>query len=200
VLKHGASPFAPIENALNGMYSSEIIAFDTTTGDYTSKTHVFQENKHTKLSNKKITNKEQVFEQIAKSGVAVRRFNKQRFLYDCSEEPSGYDKVGLEDDWVGDRMVSMQSNNQIVLNMTVPGNSAARVGDVIEFRKPLNEAILQNEGGQVKEKDIFYSGNFLITDITHDIIMKEGTTPDSVTASYTMRVRAIKDSKGDEYA
>ena len=200
VLKHGAAPFSPINNALNGMYSSEIISFDTTTGDYTSKTHVFSENKYTKIANKKIVNSEPTFDQVAKSGVAVRRFVKQRFLFDCGEDPSGYDKVGLQDDWVGDRLVSMQSINQVVLNMTLPGNSNMRVGDLMEFRKPINEAILQDEGTQVREKDIFYSGNFLITDITHDLIMKSGSTPDALTATYTMRVRAIKDSKGEEYA
>lgn len=200
ILKHGATPFSPIDNALNGMYSSEIITFDTTTGDYTSKTHVFSDNKYTKLSDKKITNNEEVFDKISKSGVAVRRFVKQRFLFDCGEDPSGYDKVGLQDDWVGDRMVSMQTINQIVLNINVPGNSNMRVGDIIEVRKPINEAIIENEGQEPKEKDIFYSGKFLVTDITHDILLKPASTPDAITAVYTMRVRAIKDSKGEEYA
>ena len=48
-LRHSANEFAPIENALNGMYSSEVISFDTTTGDYYSKTHVYKADKYTKL-------------------------------------------------------------------------------------------------------------------------------------------------------
>jgi hypothetical protein len=200
VLKHSADHFSPIENALNGMYSSEIISFDTTTGDYLSKTHVYSDKKYTKISNKKIVNSEGTFQQIAQSGVAVRRFNKQRFLFDCSEEPAGYDEVGHQDDWVGDRMAVMQTVNQVVLNFVAPGNSNMKVGDIIIFRRPNNEIISQTEGSNFKEKDVFYSGKYMITDITHDLVFKDGVTKDSATASYTIRVRAIKDSKGDEYA
>jgi hypothetical protein len=200
VLKHGTKEYSPIQNALNGLYSSEIISFDSTTGDYFSKTHVYNEGKYTKISNKKITNNEPEFKNIANSGVAVRRFNKQRFLFDCSEKPAGYDEVGLQDDWVGDRMAAMQNTNQVILHFTAPGNSEMKVGDIIVFRRIPNEAIAEAEGSSFKEKDIFYSGKYLVTDITHDLVFKDGITKNSATAVYTMRVRAIKDSKGDEYA
>lgn len=199
VLKHSVDEFAPIENAMSGMYSSEIISFDTTTGDYYSKTHVYKQDAYTKLSKKPIVDvkSEPLFDEIAKSGVAVRRFNKQRFLYDCSESPSGYDEVGMQDDWVGHRMAAMQNSKQIILNLVVPGNSEMKVGDVMEFQRPINEGIVNSNQINMKEEDIFYSGKYLITEITHDIVMRLGGTPDAATASYTMRVKAIKDSLGD---
>jgi hypothetical protein len=202
VLRHSCEEFAPIENALSGMYSSEIISFDSTTGDYFSKTHVFSDGNYTKISNKPIVDmkNEPLFNDIAKSGVAARRYNKQRFLYDCSEPPEGQDGVGLEDDWAGHRLASMESSNQIKLNLVVPGNSEMKVGDLIEFRRPLNESIVNADGVNMKTSDIFYSGKFLVTEITHDIVMRQGTTPDARTAVYTMRVKAIKDSIGDENA
>jgi len=202
VLKHGSESFAPIDNALGGMYSSEIISFDSTTGDYYSKTHVLQQDQYTKISNKPIvdTTKDSLFDDIAKSGVAVRRYNKQRFLYDCSENASGQDEVGLQDDWVGNRLTSMQLSNQMTLNMVVPGNSEMKVGDLLEFRRPLHESILDTSKVQMKQTDIFYSGKFLVVEITHDIVMRQGVTPTAATAVYTMRVKAIKDSIGDEYA
>jgi hypothetical protein len=184
------------------MYSSEIISFDSTTGDYYSKTHVLQQDQYTKISNKPIvdTTKDPLFDDIAKSGVAVRRYNKQRFLYDCSENASGQDEVGLQDDWVGNRLTSMQLSNQMTLNMVVPGNSEMKVGDLLEFRRPLHESILDTSKVQMKQTDIFYSGKFLVVEITHDIVMRQGVTPTAATAVYTMRVKAIKDSIGDEYA
>ena len=147
VLKHGSESFAPIDNALGGLYSSEIISFDSTTGDYYSKTHVLQPDQYTKISNKPIvdTTKDPLFDDIANSGVAVRRYNKQRFL-------------------------------------------------------PLHESILDTSKVQMKQTDIFYSGKFLVVEITHDIVMRQGVTPTAATAVYTMRVKAIKDSIGDEYA
>lgn len=200
VLRHSVNEFAPIENALNGMYSSEIISFDSTTGDYYSKTHVYKPENYTKLSSKPIVDvkSEPVFGELAKSGVAVRRFNKQRFLFDCSEPPAGYDEVGLQDDWVGNRMAAMQSTNQIILNLLLPGNSEMKVGDIMEFTRPINSGLASQ--ANYTEKDIFYSGKFLITEITHDLVMRPGTTADAVTASYTMRVKAVKDSIGDEDA
>lgn len=202
VLKHGTSSFAPINNALGGMYSSEIISFDSTTGNYYSKTHVLQPDTYTKISNKSIvdTKEDPLFDDVSKSGVAIRRYNKQRFLYDCSENPSGQDEVGMQDDWAGNRLGSMQHSNQLNLNMVVPGNSEMKVGDLIEFRRPLQESVLDKSQVNAKQTDIFYSGKFLVTEITHDIVMRQGTTPTAATAVYTMRVKAIKDSIGDEYA
>jgi hypothetical protein len=202
VLKHSVNEFAPIDNALNGMYSSEIISFDTTSGDYFSKTHVFNPDSYTKLSKKPIVDvqSEPLFGEIAKSGVAVKRFNKQRFLFDCSEPPSGYDEVGLEDDWVGNRMAAMQNTNQIILNLLLPGNSEMKVGDIMEFSRPVHDGMASSGKVEYKEKDYFYNGKYLITEITHDLVIKPGTTPDAATTSYTMRVKAVKDSMGDENA
>jgi hypothetical protein len=202
ILKNSANSFSPLENAMNGYYSSEIISFDSTTGDYYSKTHVYDKNKYTTISNSTIVDldKEQEFKTMAKSGVTVRRFNKHRFLHDCSEPEQGQDGVGLQDDWVGHRLASMQQLDQVILYLNVPGNSEMRVGDLIEVRKPVNEAIINDSGAQMKEKDIFNTGKFLIAAISHDIAVKSGGPPDAATATYTMRIKAIKDSKGDEYA
>ena len=202
VLKHSVDDFSPFENALGGMYSCEVVSFDTTTGNYYSKTHVFNQDKYTKISKKPVidVDNDPLFKDVSKSGVAVRRFNKQSFLCDCSEPPSGYDEVGLQDDWVGDRLAAMQSSNQIILNIVVPGNSEMKVGDIMEFRRPINDSIAKIDKVDLKHGDIFYSGKFLITDITHDIVMQVGATPDAITASYTMRVKAMKDSIGDENA
>jgi hypothetical protein len=202
VIRHSGNGFSPFENALEGMYSSEIISFDTTTGEYFSKTHVYSKNKYTTISDKPIVDveKEPEFKKIANSGVAVRRFNKQRFLHDCSEEPSGQDGVGLQDDWAGNRMGSMQQMDQIVIYLNVPGNSEMKVGDLIEVRKLLNESYIDQSGVQMQEKDVFLTGKFLITAISHDIILKSGGPAGVPSSTYTMRIKAIKDSKGGEYA
>jgi hypothetical protein len=75
-----------------------------------------------------------------------------------------------------------------------------RVGDLIEVRKPVNESIINDSEAQMKEKDVFNTGKFLIAAISHDIAVKSGGPPDVATSTYTMRIKAIKDSKGDEYA
>jgi uncharacterized protein YchJ len=201
ILRHNAEELSPIKNALNGMYSSEIVSFDSTTGDYVSKTHVLSQGKYTTISNNLIVNpdKEPEFGKIAKSGVAVRSYNKQRFLHDCSEPEDGYDKVGLQDDWVGNRLASMQSMDQVALYLNVPGNSEMKVGDIIEVRKPIDESLLSNSNVQQKEKDILNTGKFMITTISHDIVIK-GDDEGKNNSTYTMRIKAIKDSKGDEYA
>lgn len=202
VIRHSGEGFSPFENALEGLYSSEIVSFDSTTGDYFSKTHVYDKNKYSTISNKAIIDveKESEFKKIANSGVAVRRFNKQRFLHDCSEEPAGQDGVGLQDDWAGNRMGSMQQMDQIVMYLNVPGNSEMKVGDLIEVRKMLNEAYIEQSGVQMQEKDVFLTGKFLITAISHDISLKSGGTAGTPSSTYTMRIKAVKDSKGDEYA
>jgi len=202
IIRHSGTAFSPFENALEGMYSSEIISFDTTTGDYFSKTHVYNKNKYTTISNKPIVEveSEPEFKKIANSGVAVRRFNKQRFLHDCSEEPSGQDGVGLQDDWAGNRMGSMQQMDQIVIYLNVPGNSEMKVGDLIEVRKLLNESYIEQSGVQMQEKDVFHTGKFLITAISHDISIKSGGSAGIPSSTYTMRIKAVKDSKGGEYA
>jgi hypothetical protein len=201
ILRHNAEEFSPIQNALNGMYSSEIVSFDSTTGDYYSKTHVLQGNKYTTISGQPIVDlgKEPEFKKIAVSGVAVRSFNKQRFLHDCSEPPEGQDKVGLQDDWVGNRMGAMQSMDQIALYLNVPGNSEMKVGDIIEVRKPINESLLNSGGSSQKEKDIINTGKFLVTTISHDVVVKGGENG-KTNSTYTMRIKAVKDSKGGEYA
>jgi hypothetical protein len=202
ILRHSCDSFSPIQNALQGMYSSEIISFDTTTGDYYSKTHVYNKDKYTTLSDKPILdlNDNEEFKKIAKSGVAVRRFTKQRFLHDPSEEESGQDGVGLQDDWVGNRMASMQNMDQSIVYLNVPGNSEMKVGDLIEVRKLVNESLIEESGENLKEKDVLGTGVFLITTISHDIGLKSGGPSDALSATYIMRIKAVKDSKGDEYA
>lgn len=201
ILAETTDDFSPVENALQGLYSSEIISFDTTTGDYFSKTHVFNKEKYTTISDSSLVKVDDSpqFKKVANSGVAVRKFNKQRFLHDCDEPPEGQDKVGLEDDWVGNRMASMQQNDQVITYLNVPGNSEMKVGDIIEIRKTLNESIIDQESQNLKEKDIMTTGKYLITTISHDIIMRN-TEANVISASYTMRIKAIKDSRGGEYA
>lgn len=202
ILGHKAEEISPIKNATNGMYSSEIISFDSTTGDYYSKTHNYKPNKYTTISDEPIVDpdKEQEFAKVSKSGVSVRSFNKQRFLHDCSEPPEGQDKVGLQDDWVGDKWTAMQSMDQIALYLNVPGNSEMKVGDIIEVRKPINEALLNQSSTQQKEKDVLNTGKFLVTNISHDVIFKAPGNGAEKNSSYTMRIKAVKDSKGGEYA
>jgi len=202
VLKHSGNTFSPFDNALNGQYSSEIISFDSTTGDYFSKTHVYDKNKYTTLSGKPIIelDKEPEFKKVANSGVTVRSFNKQRFLHDCAEPEEGQDGVGLESDWVGKRLASMQQLDQVILYLNVPGNSEMKVGDLMEVRKPMSESIINESGSSMKEKDVYNTGKFLVAAISHDIAIKSGGPSDIPTSTYTMRIKAIKDSKGDEYA
>lgn len=201
IIKETTEQYSPVDNALQGLYSSEIISFDTTTGEYFSKTHVNKPNKYTTVSGTPLFNVEESnqFKKIANSGTAVRKFNKQRFLHDCSEPPEGQDGVGLENDWVGNRMSSMQQNDQVVIYLNVPGNSEMKVGDIIEVRKPLNENYINQDQQQKKEKDIMSTGKYLITIISHDIVYKQ-SEENKISATYTMRIKAIKDSKGGEYA
>ena len=74
------------------------------------------------------------------------------------------------------------------------------VGDLIEVRKLLNESYIDQSGVQMQEKDVFLTGKFLITAISHDIILKSGGPAGVPSSTYTMRIKAIKDSKGGEYA
>ena len=43
------------------------------------------------------------------------------------------------------------------------------------------------------------TGKYLITIISHDIVYKQ-SEENKISATYTMRIKAIKDSKGGEYA
>jgi hypothetical protein len=194
ILRQSSDGLGPMKNAIEGMYSSEVISVDTTTGNYYSKTHVWKNGKYTTISDESLVQLEDVFKNVAQSGVAVRRYGKQRFLFDCEEE-----KFGLEDDWVGDRLAAMQQVDQVVLYLNVPGNSEMKVGDIIEVRNGLDEDQIQDNGGDLPLKDILKTGKFMVTTISHDLVFKGHPAGDLVT-TYIMRIKAVKDSKGGEYA
>lgn len=199
VIKYDVESVSPMRNALEGMYSSEIITFDTTFGLYYSKTHVYDIGKYTTLWKNPLVEVKDSFKQVANSGVAVRRFNKQRFLFDSSEEESGQDKVGYEDDWVGDRLATMQHIDQNILYLNVPGNSDVKAGDIIEVRNLIDEGAIKESKVNLKMKDVIKTGRFLITTVSHDLLIRGGPKG-GVNTEYIMRIRAIKDSRGGEYA
>jgi len=201
IIRCSSEGISPMQNALNGLYSSEIISFDTTTGNYYSKTHVYKKDKYTTISNEDLVDiSGGEFKQVANSGVAVRKYNKQRFLFDCSEEESGQDKVGLQDDWVGNRLAAMQQLDQVILYLNVVGNSEIKVGDIIEVRNMIDESQINEAKVKLPLKDVIETGKFLITTISHDLIIQSGGEPNTPSTTYTMRIRAVKDSKGGEYA
>jgi hypothetical protein len=94
----------------------------------------------------------------------------------------------------------MQNMDQSIVYLNVPGNSEMKVGDLIEVRKLVNESLIEESGENLKEKDVLGTGVFLITTISHDIGLKSGGPSDALSATYIMRIKAVKDSKGDEYA
>jgi len=199
ILGYSTEGISPVRNVLEGMYSSEVISLDTTNGNYYSKTHVWKNGKYTTIADESLVKLNDIFKDIAQSGVAVRRYGKQRFLFDCEEEESGYDKVGLEDDWVGNRLAAMQMIDQVIMYATVPGNSEMRAGDIIEIRDLIGETEIQDSGSNHPLKDVIKTGKFLVTTISHDLTLREAEG-DAAFTTYTMRLRLVKDTKGGEHA
>ena len=74
-----------------------------------------------------------------------------------------------------------------------------KVGDIIEVRNLIDEDAIKNADAQLPLKDVLKTGLFLVTTIAHDLTVRTDEKK-GITTEYIMRIRAVKDSKGGEYA
>lgn len=104
-----------------------------------------------------------------------RYYPKSQFLFNLEEDKSGQDKVGKDDaaedkyDWLANRVHQDWSKRSMRCEMTVPGTSEIKAGDIVSIAKDTAEAGGEgNEEADRKiEDDKFAYGDYLITAIKH---------------------------------
>jgi hypothetical protein len=186
--------FSMMENASNGMWSSQHMTFDTSKKTYRERTYCYNNEfkKQSHLSKSKVVSDsdQKQIENIVKNSFITRYTNRCSFLFDCEEEKDNKSRTSGSDDWLLKRMSCIEQMNQIKLIFSAPGNSTLRAGDVIYFGRPIQQYLSKDN----PKKDIMYNGKFLITDIKH--VLKHNINDAGF--NYTITVKVMKDSTGDE--
>ncbi len=98
--------------------------------------------------------------------------------------PSGQqseDYPNQVENWIQERISRLQQIHNIEVDVTVPGDSRRKIGDVVKFMLPSPEQMKSNQ----LQMDIFYQGRYLITSLRHIInkheyVCKMTLTKDSV--------------------
>jgi len=163
------------ENQEQGMYASELIThnqitkkWERFTWDYTQD---FDKHKHLYPGNKLYSNARMDLHNKA------NRFR----MYSTGTDPFPVQV----DQWLMDRTSQLQQLQNIRLNVSLPGNSNLKVGDIIKFEMPSPEAPKDNQ--QIVDR--FYRGKFLVSGIRHKLDQNQYMTvlelvKDSVFESY----------------
>ena len=191
VLGYESSELSPIKNAIGGMYTSQIMTYDITNKSYNMRTFSLDNiySSQTHLSDKKITDgNDKEFKKTLDNSYVTRYAQKTEYCYDCEKNKGFQDKIGGHDDITLPRLCTMEQLNQLSLLIKINGNSIIRAGDIFYFGRPIQQ-------GLSDKPDIVYNGKYLATEICHTIQLNVlGQTQ----SEYKTKVRAIKDSIGDE--
>jgi hypothetical protein len=193
-LSHSVSLHSPLNNALKGMFTSDLFTFDMTTKTYGETTFSYDVHfpKQTHLSSDKIIDapKTKDFSKLVQSSFITRYVHKGQYCMSCKEKEEGQDKTGGSDDWLLKRLSCIQQLNQFNIMFTVPGNSEFRAGDVFYFGRPMQQGLSNKKD----KKDFLYNGKFLATEVKHSIKYNTGVA----IVEYTTTIKGTKDSIGDE--
>ena len=151
-----------IDNISGGMYASKVNTHDlvkrktyTKTYNYIKK---FGETTHSNKNAQPLTNNELYVNSPESYEIYMPK------QYQSHGEGFDHDTTLPEHTAMNRTSVAQQLNNQ-VLDISIPGDSERRVGDVVSFAKPSDESV----SGDGPPLDRFISGNYLVTAVTHKI-------------------------------
>lgn len=179
------------ENMLGGLFSSSMIFVDrfNTTASNAIKYDLREEwEKQTHLSSNNIIENNSSFWDNVGPGALTRLYHTSRHSYCCKEKEGGQRN---EIFCAPRRLSQLAQLFQLGIEFKVSGNSnldEISAGKIIYFGRPLNY-----ESQNPAQEDIFYSGKFLITNITHMIHRNR-----SGIFEYSCNIKSYKDSIGEE--
>lgn len=174
-IQHTSKPVCPLSNAKNGMYSSTCITFDLTRKKYAKKTLNYKEDfyKHNHLYERPLVNPDldprtNIFHQVYNSPeTVVKYYPKSSYLFSSNENILSSDNPGNNvDKWLLKRISSLESLDQIGIDVEIRGNVGIRLGDVVYFSRPQLDNSLDSK---TAFGDPYFSGKFLITKIKHTL-------------------------------
>ena len=193
-LSHQAYNVSMLENASNGMWSTQHLTFDSNTKSYRERTYCYNDEfyKQSHLSQRKIVTEQDQKEvkDLVNNSFMTRYTNRSSFLFDCEKGEDDKNRTSGNDDWLLKRISCIEQLNQLKIIFSAPGNSTLRAGDVIYFGRPIQQFLSKDNS----KKDFIYNGKFLITDIKH--VLKHNMNDAGF--NYTVTIKAMKDSIGDE--
>jgi len=179
------------QNAQNGMHSSVVMTLDTISKIWSACSFFLPSiwPKQTHLSNQPTVEPSSEFYEYVNGSYDQRFYAKNRHSHCCKEQKNCNNKIGGEDDWLLPRISNMEQLNQYAVLFKVTGFSDLNklsAGKTIYISRPYQDT----EDGN----DILYSGKYLVTTITHNIIRNYS----SQKLEYTCDINCIKDSIGEE--
>lgn len=191
--------FDVLKNINNGMFSSQLFAFDilrqkVTKQEFNYNT-LFGSTKH--IEGQGTTNrpapfhneyKDRTGKSITENYFSVLKMYPTTREHDTDSSITQYQpgiKPNLVENWLLSRISQLSQLNYFKLKLVVPGNTYLSVGNIIEFDVPL--ATLRSPGEPTSNP--YHSGRFLITAIRHKIDIK----------SYEMIIEATRDCVSYNY-
>lgn len=191
VSEHSFIGSSVTENMRGGLFGSSMVFVDTfnTTGSDIVRYDLREEwEKQTHLSNNNIIENNSSFWDNVGFAALTRVYRTSRHSYCCKEKQGGQRNERF---CAPRRLSQLAQLFQLGIEFKVSGNSnldEISAGKIIYFGRPLNY-----EPQNPAQEDIFYSGKFLITSITH-IIQKNRAG----IFEYSCKIRCYKDSVGEE--
>jgi len=191
--------FDVLKNISNGMFSSQLFAFDilrqkVTKQEFNYNT-LFNSAKH--IEGQGTTNtpapfhneyKDRTGKSITENYLSVLKMYPTTKEHNTDGAITEYQpgiKPNLVENWLLSRVSQLSQLNYFKLKLVVPGNTFLTVGSIIEFELPL--ATLRAPGETTGNP--YHSGRFLITAIRHKIDIK----------SYEMIIEATRDCVSYNY-
>ena len=176
-----------IINTTSGMLGSTSIAHDIYSKNYVTKTYGYFDEFHTNTRVSKSSNP-RYSESTDMNGKSIGDYPEARiFVHPISTKGTidanhmNYAPSKLSE--YGSTKVSraLELTTGIIIGMTLPGNTAMRVGNIIKLDIP----VIGNDHSKTKV-DPFYSGNFLVKNLRHQFLQ--------TTRQHLIHMSVVKDS------
>ena len=153
--------FDTLENATNGMYTNDLLWYDIQNKQFGQNNFSYPNS---------YTNYKHVELNTVKNGLSYLWTPVSDFDNDVYGSMRFF-PIGLPNQlnwvtqWLQPRLSQMQQIQNVRLNITVPGDSTRRAGDLIAITLPSPEANIQNQ----LQIDSYYTNRYLVTGLRHKI-------------------------------